>query len=609
MKKTIILLLALMCTTAIMALNTDDPTGTTCKESPSGQHDYVMVSEEEATCTGYGRIVRECVFCRDQEEIISSDPLNHEYVQKEEGATCTTGRRTWKECTRCGDITDEESSGSGLGHDYVSKHRDGTCISASVDWDECTRCGNIINMKEGSTSSHTWVEDYTRDATCTESGFVYYRCSVCGAYSDFYDELSPVGHDYRKVKTVDATCVDDGYIRYRCLNCDSTYTTPVMATGVHDYRRSAVNRATCTEDGESTYTCSMCGDSYTKTLKATGHSYSKTGKTEATCTEDGYTAYTCANCGDVYKRSIKASGHKYVDRSSDATCTAKAAVWKECSVCGDVKDKVETGSALGHIWTESDSDGYSVCERCGTKDKPSVRITFSTVTINKDDETEKNDSGDIVTISEDDSVTTISKDDDIVVINKDDSSDDIVIIIVPDDTEEEEPVQENDENVPTRTVSKAYIGCQHGSTKTIKKGKYDCEKVQRCNYCGAEIRETHSYTITKDGCTYTRKCTYGCGNSESYTFHKHITSKVFSTGLFKFVKENGKMKLKFQMAACRCCTECGEIIEKKTWFVSSVSNYENEWDSEAYAIYSKGDEYPVMPSDWPNSVCSFINSN
>ena len=74
------------------------------------------------------------------------------------------------------------------------------------------------------------------------------------------------------------------------------------------------------------------------------------------------------------------------------------------------------------------------------------------------------------------------------------------------------------------------------------------------------------------------------------------------------MKENGKMKMKFQMAAYRCCAECGEIIEKKTWYVSSVSNLENEWDSEAYAIYSKGDEYPTVPSDWPKSVANFINS-
>ena len=413
------------------------------------------------------------------------------------------------------------------------------------------------------------------------------------------------------MKTVEDTCVDDGYEKYRCLNCGETYTTALAATGVHDYRRTAAVKATCNEDGESTYTCSMCGDSYTKTLKATGHSYSKTGRTEATCTEDGYTTYTCANCGSVYNKPIKATGHKYEDKSSDATCTEKAATWKECSVCGDVKDKVESGSALGHVWTEPDSEGYSVCERCGTKDKPPVKITFSAVTINNGEETEKkDDNGDGVTTGEDDSVTTISRDDDIIVINEDDSSDDIVIIIVPDDEKEEETTEEESaEEVPTRTASTSYIGCQHYNRETIKKGKYDCKMVGRCTDCGAEIPWTHSYSITKDGCTYTRKCIYGCGESESYTFHKHITAKVSSTGVFKFVKENGKMKMKFQMAAYRCCAECGEIIEKKTWYVSSVSNWESEWDSEAYAIYSKGDEYPTVPSDWPKSVANFINSN
>ena len=609
MKKTIILLLfALLCTTALTAINTDGQPGE-CPEN--GSHDFTrIISEKQATCTESGTVVLECEYCGQTQESITQDPLRHEYELKEEGATCTSAGRTWKECKRCGDITDEAPSDSALGHDYVSKHRDGTCTTASVDWDECTRCGDKTNITEGTTAPHTWVEDYSRDATCTESGFVYYRCSVCGTYSDFYDELSPLGHDYRKVKTVEATCVDDGYEKYRCLNCGETYTTTLAATGVHDYRRTAAVKATCTEDGESTYTCSMCGDSYTKTLKATGHSYSKTGREEATCTEDGYTTYTCANCGDVYNKPIKATGHKYEDKSSDATCTEKAASYKECSVCGDVKDKVESGSALGHIWTEPDSEGYSVCERCGTKDKPPVKITFSTVTINNGEETEKNNSGDTVATGEDNSVTTISKDDDIIVINEDDSSDDIVIIIVPDDEEEEETTEEeSSEEVPTRTASTSYIGCQHYNRETIKKGKYDCELVERCTDCGAEIPWTHSYSITKDGCTYTRKCIYGCGESESYTFHKHITAKVSSTGVFKFVKENGKMKMKFQMAAYRCCTECGEIIEKKTWYVSSVSNWENEWDSEAYAIYSKGDEYPTVPSDWPKSVANFINSN
>ena len=166
MKKTIILLLlALLCTTALTAINTDDQPDE-CKENPSGYHDYVILSQDAATFTEYGKVIRECKFCRDRQEIIQEEekPLGHDW-EHIESITCTASGRICDRCRRCGKEENIQEYGTGLGHDYVSKHRDGTCTSASVDWDECTRCGDKTNITEGTTAPHTWVEDYTEDAT------------------------------------------------------------------------------------------------------------------------------------------------------------------------------------------------------------------------------------------------------------------------------------------------------------------------------------------------------------------------------------------------------------------------------------------------------------
>ena len=550
------------------------------------------------------------------------DPLGHDW-EHIETVTCTAAGRICDRCRRCGIEENVKEYGIGLGHAYVSRHRDATCSDTELDWDECTRCGDRINVKEGTTGDHVWVEDYRKDATCTENGFVYYRCSLCGEYSKFYDELPATDHKYRAIKTVPETCGEDGHITYECSVCRITFTATMRATGNHnyvltlnrpasctengfetytcsvcgdsytedipatghDYRRTAVNKATCIEDGESAYTCSNCGDSYTKTIKATGHSYSKTGREEATCTEDGYTTYTCNNCGDVYNKSIKASDHKYEDKSSDATCTEKAATWKECSVCGDVKDKVESGSALGHDWKPSDSNYYYTCSRCGEKKKITVEITFSKANITREEEKkdeEETGSETIVIIDYD--------------AENDESDDQMYRTVV--ETPEREKYQD--------------IECEHqsGDNRIIIDSKYPCIKVYYCGSCGRRIDYPHAYIVKKDGCTYTEVCGYGCGNTNgSYTLHKHISSRVDQTGLYKLVTQNGTMKIMYQMGVYRYCTDCGEIFQKKTWYVSNPSYYELEWDNEAYALYTMEDEYNTVPSDWPEKIKNAINSN
>ena len=63
----------------------------------------------------------------------------------------------------------------------------------------------------------------------------------------------------------------------------------------------------------------------------------------------------------------------------------------------------------------------------------------------------------------------------------------------------------------------------------------------------------------------------------------------------------------YQMGVYRYCTDCGEVIKSKTWYVSNPSYYELEWNDAAYALYTMEDEYNnTIPSDWPDIIKAMV---
>ncbi|MCL2710022.1 MAG: hypothetical protein FWE95_03990 [Planctomycetaceae bacterium] len=97
--------------------------------------------------------------------------------------------------------------------------------------------------------------------------------------------------------------------------------------------------------------------------------------TNATCTAGGYTTYTCSVCGDWYvddRTGVLAHNYEWV--YTEPTCTADGYWTGVCVDCGEVDYEVDSGSALGHDWSEpywNGAEWVAVCEDCGeTKTVP-----------------------------------------------------------------------------------------------------------------------------------------------------------------------------------------------------------------------------------------------
>lgn len=107
-----------------------------------------------------------------------------------------------------------------------------------------------------------------------------------------------------------------------------------------------------------------------------------TSDNNATCTKDGTERATCLTCGVevVQTDSGSALGHSYSELvpNTDATCTANSTSTGQCDVCGVVGTVTNPGTALGHSYGSYVSDGNgscytdgtmsATCERCGKTD-------------------------------------------------------------------------------------------------------------------------------------------------------------------------------------------------------------------------------------------------
>ena len=106
----------------------------------------------------------------------------------------------------------------------------------------------------------------------------------------------------------------------------------------HSYTATVTKASTCTERGVKTYTCS-CGNSYTEEIARKSHQYEGV-VTQPTCTENGYTTYACPGCGDSYKTATtSALGHKWTDWESDGY----GKYTRECRNCGKREGKADNG--------------------------------------------------------------------------------------------------------------------------------------------------------------------------------------------------------------------------------------------------------------------------
>ena len=274
---------------------------------PTIDHNYVLTSTKEPTCTteGYKTYTCQCGFSYEERY---AGALQHDgsvlddYVPP----TCTEeGYSMGYHCSRCGEVTVPQSVIEPLGHSIVTDH----AVSP-----KCDESG----LTEGS------------------------HCARCELVFVAQTVISPKGHTIRIDEGADPTCIWDGYTESQvCTTCYKTVVEAITipATG-HTYIKYEVTEPTCYLGGYTTRTC-HCGY-YEKCdeVDALGHDEVIDPAIEPGCVSPGYTEGShCSRCGKIliYQNVISNLWHDITSVQVDPTLDADGSITDTCSRCDYVK--------------------------------------------------------------------------------------------------------------------------------------------------------------------------------------------------------------------------------------------------------------------------------
>lgn len=369
------------------------------------EHNYVIQSSNDATCTKAGSIVHTCEKCGNSytETIPPKGHTPGDWKITLEATDTTNGMRE-QYCVICGEVLarevirnvdnekkplthitsieageDDISGGEGSSTPNTSSTSVGS-QAPSNQWNATpggiTGNGGTLPQENYAPveHDHKYTEKVTKEATCTEAGTKTFTCD-CGS---FYTVQIPVIDHAVTTTTEKGDCTHDTIEKTVCSTCGAVFTSKVVkkATG-HDYGEVIVQlEATCEAPGKATHTCNVCGYGEDMIIPATGHHFDEfVERKDATCTEAGYEVYRCV-CGKTENRNaIPAVGHVEGDwvETVEATCTTNGTEELYCSVC-HAKISERTILAKNHSYTESgrkeatcDEDGYVqyTCATCG----------------------------------------------------------------------------------------------------------------------------------------------------------------------------------------------------------------------------------------------------
>ena len=332
----------------------------------TGEHTFVVVSEQEATCAHVGKKYEACSVCGEA-KVTETPKLEHgelvDVVPARE-ATCTAiGTTAGKKCAVCGEIIEQPQAIAKKAH-TPEAIRDvaATCTSKGITGRvQCSVCGKMLN--NGTTTDmlqHDWSAWVRTDPTCTEAGSNIRECALCHKYD--VRVIPALDHQIVDDKAVAATCTETGLTAgSHCSRCglviEAQDETPALG---HEYT-AAVTAPTCTAEGYTTHTCVRCGDSYVDTnVEALGHEWEKDEErsVEPTCQATGSDAYVCTRCGERKREKLDKIGHIYSSTYVAPTCTEAGYYTYVCTMCGN--SYVEPGDdPLGHHYENG------VCVICG----------------------------------------------------------------------------------------------------------------------------------------------------------------------------------------------------------------------------------------------------
>ena len=242
----------------------------------------LVVSSEEATCAENGHYIATCTRCGAVVENRVTPALGHEWeIQSEQQATCTQIGTVMRKCKNCSQTSTlvEPARGHAWEEDAEAAVP-ATCTQAGSRTFVCADC-DATYTETVAALGHVLCESST-PPTCTEAGYTTYRCARDGCTYEYRSNyVGALGHTW---DIASPTC-GRGQV---CLVCGAEGAAATgehhMSDGVcticgqgctHEYAPAETVAPTCTERGYTIYRCSVCGgEEFRDFTPARGHDFS-----------------------------------------------------------------------------------------------------------------------------------------------------------------------------------------------------------------------------------------------------------------------------------------------------------------------------------------------
>lgn len=220
-------------------------------------HEWKLINAEDtSTCISFGKIILKYLCSCGEEKIIEeySSPKEHDFqLISQENATCIDSGSTKYSCSRCG--YEYSVTTNPKGHVYVATRTEGNCLSVGSTIYCCGVCGHEYVEEGDSLGSHAFDEIITESPSCTEVGYNHAKCIYCNE-DIIISEIPPTGHNFTGTILQDTTCLEEGSEKLFCSNCYLTEIRTIPALG-HCYTIS-----TSSFDSTIVPICKRCKTTY-----------------------------------------------------------------------------------------------------------------------------------------------------------------------------------------------------------------------------------------------------------------------------------------------------------------------------------------------------------
>lgn len=185
------------------------------------EHEYQIKKEIEATCVSQGKIVEECIKCKEQKET-KTNLKDHEFETFEVPATCEKEGKTYEVCKNC--KTEKIVSAlSKLPHDIEEVVYPATCEEDGYTNRKCKNCSfeenvNIIDALKHDYSDWTIIANPTE----THDGLRSRKCTRCNdveeeiIISSSYIDLSVIRYDFNPANSYKAESYEELLLLFQC---------------------------------------------------------------------------------------------------------------------------------------------------------------------------------------------------------------------------------------------------------------------------------------------------------------------------------------------------------------------------------------------------------